>query len=517
MYLGVAELRDVDGAAAEPLVAMRRMPDARRLAALVRGGDDVDGCLRETARIVAAFHARAETSPAITAAGSRDVVRSNWESNFATMAPFVGPVLDAGVASDVERMARRYLDGRGALFAARQDLAKVRDGHGDLLADDVFCLADGPRILDCIEFDDQLRYGDVLADVAFLAMDLERVGDARVGQRFLSWYREFAGETYPESLAHHYIAYRAHVRAKVACLRAGQGDTAAATDATNLLGLAHDHLHRGRVALVLVGGLPGTGKSTVADGLADRTGWTVLRSDELRKDLAGIGHTTRGGDEYGAGLYDEASTRATYRTLLDRARALLGAGESVILDASWTRERWREDARSVARGDAQRPVRAAMRRRSRGRRRPPRHPRRRRGRSVRRHAGHRRAHGGRRRSVARVHPARHRRIGGRGDHGGVPRGSVTGAAPVPEPPAPLPVDATEPVERLLRDLRASREGLSRLEAARRLVAYGPNELQRRGGHRLWRRFGAHVAPRHASDGVVQQRRAGAKRRAGWAR
>ncbi len=349
VYLGVAELRDVDGAAGEPLVAMRRMPDSRRLATLVRNGDDVGGCIRETARTVAAFHARAETSPTIAAAGSRDVVRTNWESNFVTMEPFVGSVLDAGVASEVEQMARRYLDGRQALFAARQALGKVKDGHGDLLADDVFCLDDGPRILDCIEFDDQLRYGDVLADVAFLAMDLERVGDGGLGQRFLSWYREFVGETYPESLAHHYVAYRAHVRAKVSCLRADQGDAAAVDDASLLLGLAHDHLRQGGVALVLVGGLPGTGKSTVATGLADRTGWSVLRSDELRKDLAGIGHTTRRGEEYGTGLYDEASTRATYRALLERAHALLAVGESVILDASWTREHWREDARSVAR------------------------------------------------------------------------------------------------------------------------------------------------------------------------
>jgi uncharacterized protein len=348
VYLGVAELRDVDGAGGEPLVAMRRMPEARRLATLVRGGDDVDGCIRETARIVAAFHTRAETSDAITAAGSPGVVRANWESNFVTMQPFVGSVLDPGVASDVEQLARRYLDGRTALFAARQAHGKVKDGHGDLLADDVFCLDDGPRILDCIEFDDQLRYGDVLADVAFLAMDLERVGDPELGQRFLAWYRDFAGETYPESLAHHYVAYRAHVRAKVGCLRAGQGDPAAASDAATLLGLARDHLRRGRVALVLVGGLPGTGKSTVADGLADGTGWTVLRSDELRKDLAGIGHTTRRGEEYGAGLYDDASTRATYGTLLDRARALLEAGEPVILDASWTREEWRDAARAVA-------------------------------------------------------------------------------------------------------------------------------------------------------------------------
>ena len=99
-----------------------------------------------------------------------------------------------------------------------------RDGHGDLLADDIFCLDDGPRVLDCLEFDDRLRYGDVLADVAFLAMDLERLGRTELARPFLDWYREFSAETYPESLAHHYIAYRAHVRSKIACLRGSPED-----------------------------------------------------------------------------------------------------------------------------------------------------------------------------------------------------------------------------------------------------------------------------------------------------
>ena len=103
------------------------------------------------------------------------------------------------------------------------------DGHGDLIADDVFCLPDGPRVLDCLEFDDQLRHVDALDDVAFLAMDLERLGRADLGTGFLDAYAEFAGDPAPTSLRHHYIAYRALVRAKVACLRHDQ--TGAGADA----------------------------------------------------------------------------------------------------------------------------------------------------------------------------------------------------------------------------------------------------------------------------------------------
>ena len=194
----------------------------------------------------------------------------------------------------VEQLVHRYLDGRQPLFRRRMAERRVRDGHGDLQAEDIFCLDDGPRILDCIEFDDRLRHCDVLADVAFLAMDLERLGSPEGARRFLDLYRELSAETYPQTLAHHYVAYRAHVRAKVACLRHGQGDADAAAAATSLLELALRHLERGRVVIVLVGGLPGTGKSTLAAGIADAKGWSVLRSDEVRKDVAGLGHAERG-------------------------------------------------------------------------------------------------------------------------------------------------------------------------------------------------------------------------------
>jgi aminoglycoside phosphotransferase family enzyme/predicted kinase len=348
VYLDVLDVVGSDGEPCDHLLMMRRMPDNRRLS-LLAAGDGADDCIREVAHAVAAFHARCETSGEIAAHGDVGRVRANWESSFATMEPFVGTVLDPGVALDVQSLAHGYLDGRAPLFDKRIAHGKIRDGHGDLLADDIFCLDDGPRILDCIEFDDHLRYGDVLADVAFLAMDLERVADLRMGARFLDWYREFAAETYPQTLAEHYVAYRAHVRSKIACLRSAQGDDASVDTARQLLRTTHEHLRAGRVTLVLVGGLPGTGKSTVASGLTDALGWTLLRSDELRKDLAGIGHTESAAAGYREGIYAPEATDATYHELLMRARSLLTSGESTIIDASWASAGWRARAVAIAR------------------------------------------------------------------------------------------------------------------------------------------------------------------------
>ncbi|MGZ4690704.1 MAG: bifunctional aminoglycoside phosphotransferase/ATP-binding protein [Acidimicrobiia bacterium] len=345
VYLGVADVVGPDGAVCDHLVVMRRMPDARRLSTLVvehaAGNDD----MVHVARRLAAFHAGAETSPTIAAAGRRDALRARWEAGFAEIQPFVGTVLDPEVESEIERLVLAYLEGREPLFRSRIDAGKVVDGHGDLLADDIFMLSDGPRILDCLEFDDQLRYGDVLADVAFLAMDLERLGAAKLAAEFLASYRELTGETHPVSLEHHYIALRAHVRAKVACLR---GDAGSAEEARVLLGIALAHVRRARVVLTLVGGDAGAGKSTLAAGIAERTGWTTLRSDVVRKDLAGVGHTDRMASDFGEGIYSDEATAATYEALISRARLLLEHGQSVVLDATWGDARERASAAALA-------------------------------------------------------------------------------------------------------------------------------------------------------------------------
>jgi uncharacterized protein len=347
VYLGVADVVGPEGAVCDHLVVMRRMPEERRLATLVEQGAPLMDHLRRIARTIAAFHARAETSPAIGLAATRDAVLANWEQSFGEMRPFYGSVLDRPAAMRVEVLVRRYLAGRQPLFDERIAHGFVRDGHGDLKSEDIFCLDDYPRILDCVEFDDRLRHGDVLADVAFLAMDLERLGVPTLAERFLGWYEEFSGTRSPASLSHHYIAYRAHIRAKVACLRRAQGGDGS-EDPAKLLELTRRHLEAGVVSLVLVGGLPGTGKSTLAAAVGRAKGWAVLRSDEIRKQQGALAATDPGLAPWERGLYTPARTRATYKEVLRRARTALERGESVILDASWNDPQWRLAAARVA-------------------------------------------------------------------------------------------------------------------------------------------------------------------------
>jgi len=348
VYLGVDDIVDESGAVRDHVVVMRRMPDDRRLSTLVRARAVSSRELRDLAHVIATFHSGAERSDAIDAVGRADAIGDRWQAGFREVRPFAGPVLDAAVEDEIETLVERYLAGRTVLFDERIAHGKIRDGHGDLLADDIFLLDDGPRVLDCLEFDDSLRYGDVLADVAFLAMDLERLGATDLAERFLDEYRELNAETWPATLAHHYGAFRAHIRAKVACFRHAQGDPDAAAEARRLLELCRAHLRRGRVTLTLVGGAPGTGKTTLAGALGDRLDWTVLRSDLVRKDLAGVAHDEHAATSFGHGIYDDATTEATYAELITRAEMLLRRGEPVVLDATWASAIHRRAARELA-------------------------------------------------------------------------------------------------------------------------------------------------------------------------
>ncbi|MFC5748297.1 AAA family ATPase [Actinomadura rugatobispora] len=342
VYLGVADVHGPDGTACDHLVVMRRMPADRRLSTLVAARAPVDGALRATARTLASWHARAPRGPGISAAGTQDALLGRWTDGFDQVRPFHGRAIDAAEATEIEARTRDFLTGRAPLFDARIADGRVVDGHGDLLADDVFCLDDGPRILDCLEFDDRLRSLDGLDDAAFLAMDLERLAAPDLAERFTDWYCEFAADPAPPSLRHHYVAYRAFVRAKVACLRHAQGDPRAAAEAGALSEVALRHLRAGAVGLVLVGGLPGTGKTTLAGAIADRLGCTLLSSDRIRKELAGLAPDAPAAAAYGAGIYTPEWSRRAYAELTRRACSLLGMGETVVLDASWTFEDHRD-------------------------------------------------------------------------------------------------------------------------------------------------------------------------------
>ena len=342
VYLGVATLAGVDGLD-EPVVVMRRMPDGRRLALMAARGDDLRVEVHQLARLLADFHRRVEP---VAGAGGPDQVLALWRANTAELHAHGAGHVPTAQVDHLQALAECYLAGRRTLFAQREAAGRCRDGHGDLLADDVFLLDDGPRVLDCLEFDAGLRAGDVLADTAFLAMDLERLGRVDLAALLLSEHRRLLDDDWPPSLADHWIAYRAQVRAKVACLRAAQGDPDAPMQARALLELAERRMTTAQVALLVIGGTPGTGKSWLAAAVGERTGWTVLRSDVVRQSIPTPDRRARLLDE---GPYAAAVSERVLTSLIAAAEVQLAAGRSVVLDATFSTPSWRTAAGELAR------------------------------------------------------------------------------------------------------------------------------------------------------------------------
>lgn len=356
VYLGHADVVE-HGSMVDRMIVMRRLPTARRLSTMLRQEPAVttnDSSvvvrehLRSVARKVAVFHSQQAPLVDAVAFAGRDAVRRNWDDNVSDMSPLVGSVFDADEFDRVHRLAARYLDAGEQLFSDRICRGFVRDGHGDLTAEDIFCMDDGPRIIDCLAFDERYRIADVVADIAFLVMDVDRLAGPLLASALWDDYREFTNEHHPASLAAHYVAYRAHVRAKVAGIRCRQGDPDAAPLARSYLSLAHRHLERARRRLILVGGTPGTGKTSLSSRLSDQLGWMMIDSDGLRKELTGRAREDHEFVDPGTGIYAPEVTDRVYREAFRRAAELLERGESVIIDASFTNARHRDEARQCA-------------------------------------------------------------------------------------------------------------------------------------------------------------------------
>ncbi len=345
VYLGVAHLTGPANGATEPVLVMRRLPDATRLSHRLGDPAPARDTLSVLVRQVAAWHDRAPRGKSIDRAATASAVGERWLSLLSGM---TCPPIEPASVQELTDSAMRYLDGRKALFDKRIATGRIVDGHGDLRADDIFVTDDGVRVIDCLDFDDELRHVDRLDDICFLAMDLERLGYPDHSRAVVAEYLETTHDPAPDSLYHHFIAYRAAVRAKVDCVRYRQGERRAAASAVRHVDIALRHLAAGAVRLVLVGGLPGTGKSTIARRVATATGAILLSSDHIR-----AAHRARGGlvgpsVEYGAGAYTPAAREHVYAMMRAEARPLLASGRSVVLDASWIDDAQRRRARRLA-------------------------------------------------------------------------------------------------------------------------------------------------------------------------
>jgi uncharacterized protein len=349
------------GCVVDYAVVMVRLPDEAMLECKVRAGTADSSLLGEIARYVAAFHAMSQADEHIASFGRLEVIRGNWEENFEQMQPYVGRTLDTPTYDRIVEYIRRFLKARAPLFASRVEDGRIRDCHGDLRLQHVYLLDSEHKlaIIDGIEFNERFRYSDVASEVAFLAMELEAAGRYDFSCVFVDSYIAETGDEALREVLPFYICYRACVRGKVCSFQLDEPEVPEAQreeaqeEAASLFALAASYTSGPtRPTLLMMGGVMGTGKSTLAGVLQHELGWVLYSSDTMRKQLAHLDPVLPQADTFGQGVYSSERTARTYQALLAEAGAVLASGRSVLLDASFIQRADRQAAacEATARG-----------------------------------------------------------------------------------------------------------------------------------------------------------------------
>lgn len=302
----------------------------------------------------ARFHAGAAIAPPASDFGAPSAILAAALDNF--------QAIEATGATDAERSRierlRVWTTGTHARLAprmaARRATERIRECHGDMHLGNIALIDDTPTIFDCIEFNDDLRWIDVMSEIAFLVMDLVRRGHVDFAYRFLNRYLEETGDYEGVALLDFYIVYRAMVRAKVDAIRWRQStaspaiQSAAWRDFVARIEVAEAFARERKPFLAITCGLSGSGKTHVSQIALEHAGAIRIRSDVERKRLHGLAPDTRSGSGLDAGIYGNAATRATFATLEQIARELIDAGYPVIVDATFLKSRRRHAFRALA-------------------------------------------------------------------------------------------------------------------------------------------------------------------------
>lgn len=359
IYLSVAAIGgsmedpvlDGDGPAMEYAVKMRSFASdalwSERIGQGLISPTDID----ELAQTLATFHRDAAASPQASPWGSPaalERIASEVFSGLAAMAP------DDEARKEIAALRVALCQQATKLrpvFMERKLADRIRECHGDLHCGNVITLDGRSTAFDCIEFNDAMRWIDVMNDLAFLCMDLEYRGRSDLAYRLMNAYLEHCGDYAGLRVLPYYRTLRALVRCRVAWLRATQSTTnggeasRAWEEGRAYLEYARSSGRAAQSAIVIMHGLSGSGKSVISGMVLERLGAVRMRSDIERKRLDGLSATDRSG---GNGLYREVVTRKTYAHLESLAGAVAAAGWPIIIDAAFLKREQRNPFRHLA-------------------------------------------------------------------------------------------------------------------------------------------------------------------------
>ena len=342
-----------EGEAIEYAVKMLRLPPDRTMDRLLEAGQVSQEMVRRVAERLAQFHARAETNDKISSYGDLEMIRGNCQENFVQTEGYIDLCLSRKTYESLKYYSYLFLELNRPLLQKRMDEGRIRDCHGDVHSAHV-CFTNGICIFDCIEFNERFRYADVASEVAFLAMDIDFHGHPELSQHLVDTYVASSGDRDLLLLLNFYKGYRAYVRGKVQSFKLDDpmiSETEkkrALETAQKYFDLAYSYIDIQRPALFITTGLIGTGKSTLAQALAERLDIPAISSDIVRKSLAGIPITEHRFEEVRRGIYSGDFSKRTYDELFKQAGERLSEGRSVIIDAAFGRAEDRLKAMGLA-------------------------------------------------------------------------------------------------------------------------------------------------------------------------
>ena len=208
------------GETVEYALKMKRLPQEKIMTHLLEEDKVEKGLIDQIAKIIADFHSKAETNERISSIGSLATIKINWDENFEQTRNVVGKTITTEDFELISKKVNHFMENNKALFEKRSKEGKIRDCHGDIHSGNIF-ITDKIYIFDAIEFNERFRYGDVVSDMAFLAMDLDFKEKGDLSEFFVEKYVDYSGDQELMKLLQFYKCYRAYVRGKVAGFKLG--------------------------------------------------------------------------------------------------------------------------------------------------------------------------------------------------------------------------------------------------------------------------------------------------------
>ncbi|HEX4950446.1 MAG TPA: AAA family ATPase [Blastocatellia bacterium] len=357
-YGGVIEMDGVinfsgrHGTIIDYCVWMKRLPEDRMLDQLVARNEVNEAMIDQIAARLCEFHRLSRRGPEVEKWGSLKELRHNWDENFAQTKAFVGRTISAADYEAIRSQVNDWFSSQAELFEQRVQNKRIVDGHGDVRCESV-CVTDNDIfIFDCIEFNDRFRCSDVASEVAFLAMDLDARGRPDLGYFFTEVYERRVGDRDFFTLLPFYRCYRAFVRGKVLSFELNETEfstaekSAAARQAEHYFALAKRYaMPLPRPTVIVVRGLPGTGKTSLARALAGELGLRLVSADAVRQELFKTAKKPAG---YEQGAYTPAANQLTYQKLIETGKEFLQRDGGVILDATFRHTEDRAEAQAMA-------------------------------------------------------------------------------------------------------------------------------------------------------------------------